>query len=155
MKSVVLDTNLLLLLIVGTLDRQLIAKHKRTRKFTPDDYDLLLRFLSRYASIAVTPNVVTETSNLLRQTTEDTARRLLTVLARLLPRCAERFVASTDATAVPGFLFLGITDAAILYSPPHDSVLLTDDLPLFLQASRLGQTVVNFTYLRFPNLRPS
>lgn len=155
MRAVVLDTSLLLLLIVGTLDRQLITKHKRTRKFTPDDYELLLRFLSRYASIVVTPNVVTETSNLLRQTTEDTARRLLAVLARLLPRFAERFVASTDATAVPGFLFLGITDAAILHSPPHDSVLLTDDLPLFLQASRLGQTVVNFTHLRFPHLRPS
>jgi hypothetical protein len=155
MRSVVLDTNLLLLLIVGTLDRRLIAKHKRTQKFTPDDYDLLRRFLSRYPAIVVTPNVVTETSNLLRQTAEDTARRLLAVLARLLPKLDERFIASTDAAAVPGFLFLGITDAAILHSPPPDSLLLTDDLPLFLQASRLGRTAVNFTHLQFPDLRPS
>lgn len=154
MRSVVLDTNLLLLLIVGSLDRQLIAKHKRTRKFTPDHYDTLRDFLSSYPAISVTPNVITETSNLLRQTNEETARRLLAVLKRFLPNFAERFVASTDAAGVSGFLFLGITDAAILHSPPPDSVLLTDDLTLYVQAGRLGRTAINFTHLQFPNLRP-
>jgi len=40
MRSVLLDTNLLLLLTVGMLDRKLIGKHKRTQEFTEEDFDL-------------------------------------------------------------------------------------------------------------------
>lgn len=152
MKSIALDTNLLVLLVVGTLDRRLIPKHKRTRKFTPEDFDTLIGELERYPRIVVTPNVVTETSNLLRQTDETTARRLLERLRQLLASLSERFVASVDAAEAPGFLRLGLADSATLHKPPTDSVLLTDDLPLYLEASRLGRTAVNFTHLQARNL---
>jgi altronate dehydratase len=33
MKAVVVDANVLVLLVVGTVDRSLIAKHKRTRRY--------------------------------------------------------------------------------------------------------------------------
>ena len=152
MRSVVLDTNLLVLLVVGTLDRRLIATHKRTQKFTPEDFDMLASFLNGYPRIVVTPNVVTETSNLLQQTNEATGRRLLGLLKSMLALFAERFVPSTDAANAPGFLFLGVADSATLHNPPPDSVLLTDDLPLYLQASRLGHRAVNFTHLQAHNL---
>lgn len=152
MRAVTLDTNLLVLLVVGTLDRQLIPKHKRTRKFTPEDFDALLGELERYPRIVVTPNVVTETSNLLGQTNDATARRLLERLRQLLAKLSERFVASVDAAAAPGFLRLGIADAATLHNPPASSVLLTDDLGLYLEATRLGRSAVNFTHLQAPNL---
>jgi hypothetical protein len=152
MRAVVLDTNLLVLWVVGSLDRRLISTHKRTRKFTPQDFATLAGFLSSYPRIIVTPNVVTETSNLLRQTDDATGRRLLGLLKQVLARLEERFVPSTDAASVPGFLFLGVADSATLHRPPPDSVLLTDDLPLYLQASRLGHSAVNFTHLQAQNL---
>jgi hypothetical protein len=152
MRSLVLDTNLLVLLVVGTFDRRLIAKHKRTRKFTQEDFDKLLGVIAGYSQIIVTPNVLTETSNLLQQTDNTTSRRLLNALRQMLSRLNERFVASIDAAAAPHFLFLGIADSAVLHAPPAGSVLLTDDLALYLQAARSGHTAFNFTYLQAQNL---
>jgi hypothetical protein len=149
-KSIAIDTNLLLLLVVGTADRSLISKHKRTQKFTPEDFETLLALLKDYPRILVTPNVVTETSNLLRQTHEVTAKRLLQRLREILAVIDERYVRSSDATTVPGYSFLGIADAASLHEPPPGSVLLTDDLPLYLQAMKLGRSAINFTHLQFP-----
>jgi hypothetical protein len=34
-----IDTNLLLLYVVGTADRRIVQRHKRTRQFAPDDFD--------------------------------------------------------------------------------------------------------------------
>jgi hypothetical protein len=152
MRSVVLDTNLLVLLVVGTLDKRLISTHKRTHKFTPADFETLSRFLAGYPRIIVTPNVVTETSNLLQQTHDVTGRRLLGVLKQMLSQFTERFVPSAEAASLPEFLRLGIADSATLHTPPADSVLLTDDLPLYLQASKLGHRAFNFNHLQAANL---
>ncbi len=152
MKSVVLDTNLLVLLVVGSLDRSLIARHKRTRKFTPEDFDTLTQILDQYQQIVVTPNVVTETSNLLQQVNEATAHSLLRALKQILLKTEEKFVASMDAANVQGYFFLGIADAATLQGALADSDLLTDDLPLYLQASRLGRKAINFTYYQAQNM---
>ena len=66
-KIIALDANLLVLLIVGLTDRRLIASHKRLKEYTVDDFDLLERLISASAGIAVTPNVLSEASNLTRQ----------------------------------------------------------------------------------------
>ena len=151
MRSVVLDTNLLVLLVVGRLDRRLISAHKRTSKFTPRDFDLLTSTLAGYPRVIVTPNVVTETSNLI-ETKDARGQRLLGILKQMLTLFDERFVSSTDAASAPGFLRLGIADSATLHHPPPDSVLLTDDLELYLEAIRLGHSAVNFTHLQAQNL---
>jgi len=41
-KGLLVDTNLLLLYIVGSLNPEKIARHKRTDKFTIEDYKLFL-----------------------------------------------------------------------------------------------------------------
>ncbi len=46
MRSALLDTNLFLLLIVGLYDKKLIEKHKRTKAFTPEDFDLLVELIT-------------------------------------------------------------------------------------------------------------
>ena len=62
-----IDANLLLLLIVGSVGRDLIAKHRRLRRFTVEDFDRLINLLDRVEQVLVTPNTLTETSNLLAQ----------------------------------------------------------------------------------------
>jgi hypothetical protein len=44
-KGVLVDTNILLLLFVGSFDRTKISVFKRTSRFTPEDYDKLVVFL--------------------------------------------------------------------------------------------------------------
>ena len=67
MEGYFLDTNLLVLLIVGSESRELIPKHRRLEHFTVDDFDILAEFLENADRLYVTPNTLTETSNLVGQ----------------------------------------------------------------------------------------
>ena len=66
-RGVFVDAMLLVLLVVGITDPRLIAKHRRLRTFVPDDYERLAAMVSRPARVLVTPNTLTEASNLLAQ----------------------------------------------------------------------------------------
>ena len=45
MTELFIDSNLLLLLVVGRSSRDIIAKHRRLRRYTAADYDTLLDYL--------------------------------------------------------------------------------------------------------------
>ncbi len=49
-----IDANLLLLLIVGSVGRDLIAKHRRLRRFTAEDFDRLINLLHPVEQVFVT-----------------------------------------------------------------------------------------------------
>ena len=59
---VVIDTNILLLLFIGTYDKHLITTFKRTKQYTEDDYDILQTSLEG-KTLVTTPNILTEISN--------------------------------------------------------------------------------------------
>ena len=61
----VIDANLLVLLVVGTTSRHLINKHRRLKRFSVDDYDRLVEVEIGDKLLFVTPNTLTEASNLL------------------------------------------------------------------------------------------
>ena len=62
-----LDSNLLILLVVGSESRDLIPRHRRLQHYPSEDYDILLDILQDADQLFVTPNTLTEASNLLRQ----------------------------------------------------------------------------------------
>jgi hypothetical protein len=66
-KLIALDANLLVLLVVGLTKLNYIATHKRLKTYTIDDYTLLTELIAASAGMVVTPNVLSEASNLLRQ----------------------------------------------------------------------------------------
>ena len=45
-KRILIDTNILLLYLVGRVNRERITRFKRTAQFIPEDYDILLQFKS-------------------------------------------------------------------------------------------------------------
>lgn len=146
-----IDTHLLVLLVVGSCGRELIAKHKRLRAYTADDYDLLIDLIKvkRVDRVFVTPNTLTETSNLLAQHAEPERSRLLDRLGGLIRDSGEVFVTSAQASSNVAFLRLGLTDAAILEAISAESPLLTADLDLYLAAlGKGGYLAENFTHFR-------
>ena len=62
-----IDSNLLVLLVVGSVGLDLIAKHRRLRDYSRDDFETLVDLLSHVDHLYVTPNTLTEASNLLAQ----------------------------------------------------------------------------------------
>ena len=52
-KGVLVDTSLLVLFLVGRVNRQRILNFKRTGDFTIEDYGLLIRLISWFGKLSV------------------------------------------------------------------------------------------------------
>lgn len=142
------DTNLLLLLLVGSADRSQIERFKRTTRYTPEDFDLLEAYVSQFEGLLVTPNVLTEVSNLTGQLAEPFRSRVFGTIGLLAAQVTEEYVPSAAVTREPEFVRLGLTDVSILLATRERAEVLTDDLPLYLKLARSGVSAVNFNHLR-------
>ena len=143
------DANLLVLLVVGSESRDLISKHRRLEDYSAEDFDILLDLLKGVGQMFVTPNTLTETSNLLGQHGEPERSLLLTRLRYLIHGSQEIVVTSVNASYNFQFEKLGLTDAALLEAVTADTPLLTVDLDLYLAALESGEErAVNFTHYR-------
>lgn len=146
--TVLLDSNLLVLFMVGATDPALISHHKRTDDFGESDFDLLAGILGNYQTLLSTPNILTETSNHLQQVDNETAYLLLAKLADSIEEISERHVPSRTACALKEFSYLGLADAAIIHCAAEADLVLTTDGPLVGALMRLGLNAREFDWLR-------
>jgi hypothetical protein len=152
MRRLIIDTNLLLLLVVGSTADNLIAKHKRTRTFTPEDLVLLELFLSGFHEIVVTPGILAEVSNLSAQIGEPLRTSIMQTVGRLVAQVSENHVPGISVVGSRCFVRLGLVDASILEAFQEGDHLLTDDLDLWIEATNSGKAATNFTHLRAEHL---
>jgi len=144
-----IDANLLVLLVVGSVGKYLISKHRRLRRFSHDDYDTLTGMIAKVDQVFVTPNTLTETSNLLAQHKDPERSLFFRRLRFVIEESEEVVVASKTASRNNSFLRLGLTDAALLEAITEERPLITVDLDLYLAATAKGrQTAMNFTHLQ-------
>ena len=137
-----IDANLLVLLVIGAVDRALVGRHRRARRFAPEDYDRL-RALAGDWRVCVTPNTLTEASNLVYDERDD---RFLAARREIVLVGEETTVPSERAVRDPAFPRLGLTDAALLDVISPERPLLTVDLSLFATAARREpRAAINFT----------
>lgn len=73
--SLFIDTNLLLVLLIGALDLGHVERFKRTKPYTRNDDELLLAFIGEFERLITTPNILTEVSNLAGQLSEPLRER--------------------------------------------------------------------------------
>jgi hypothetical protein len=143
-----IDTNLLVLFVVGTAAKEYIAKHKKLTAFTIEDYDMLVRIVSGASEVLVTPNTLTETSNLAAYIGEPARSKVLDVLRAVSRDSQERYVPSSAAAQRNEFIRLGLADAALLEIAAKDVALLTTDFDLYNAALVKGAKAFNFNHLR-------
>ena len=111
--KIFVDANLLVLLVVGETDKKLIVKHRRLREFQEEDYERLVRLINQVDKVLVTPNTLTEASNLLAYHGEPERSRFFEVLRILIEEHEEIVVTSKTASRNKEFKRLGLTDAAL------------------------------------------
>ncbi|MDE2823627.1 MAG: PIN domain-containing protein [Chloroflexota bacterium] len=144
-----LDTNLFVLFVVGSVGRDLIEKHKRLQTYSAEDYEILIDLLDRVERVYVTPNTLTETSNLLSQHGEPERSRFFQKLRFIIQQSKEVTVASVKASSNSAFNRLGLTDAALLEAVSPETPLVTVDLDLYLAANAsVQEAALNFTHYR-------
>ena len=150
-KGVLVDTNLLLLLLVGTVERSLISRYKRTQTYLPEDYDTLVRFLDQFATRVTLPNILTEVSNLTDGIDGKLKAQYVAIFRRATETLQEYYRSSKETAASDCFAGYGLTDAAILEFSKGQYLLLTDDFRLSGYYSAHGGDVVNFNHIRIFN----
>ncbi len=146
--AVVLDANLLVLFVVGAASKDFIARHKRLSAYTVEDYVMLRGLVSRARSVLVTPNTLTEASNLASQIAPPARTRILQVLQTLVAETAEIYVPSKLASKRSEFIRLGLADSVLVELGSQDVTVVTADLGLYLAMLDKGAAAINFNHLR-------
>ena len=147
-RGILVDTNVLLLYLVGSVDPELIRRHKRTAQFTIEDYDTLEELLSAFSVVITTPSILTETNNLAGQIGNPAREMIFAALSREAGVMRERHVAVSRLTQEAVFIDFGITDAGIAVAAQKGYLILTDDFALSSYLSSEGHDVINFNHLR-------
>ncbi len=142
------DTNLLLLWFVGSLDIKLVPEFKRTCRYVPEDYDTLAYYRSLFSRRVTTPNILTEVSNLAAQLGKRSQEFFETVFSKSIGVLEEHYVGSNSAAEISHFSEVGLTDSAIMSLARGQYLLLTDDFRLSQIFQKEGGDVVNFTHIR-------
>ena len=151
------DANLLVLLVVGNTDRSLIGKHRRLKRFRADDYERLINLIasatasgipvSSTGPILVTPNALTEASNLLAQHRDPQRSRFLNTLRMLIEASKEVVVKSVTASNSRVFTRQGLSDAVLYEAVSSETPLVTVDLELYVAiAAKDPHCAINFTH---------
>lgn len=153
--GILVDTNILLLRFVGSVDRRLIERFKRTRDrgFEASDYELLTNFLALFESrIVTTPHILTEVSNLAGQLGQQ-KQRFFAYFAKGISQLIEHCEPSKNLAQVESFAKFGLTDTAIIDLVKGQFLVLTEDFRLSNYLSKQGVDVINFNHLRLASWR--
>ncbi|MEX0643018.1 MAG: hypothetical protein WD468_09980 [Pirellulales bacterium] len=143
--GILVDSNLLFLWSVGTLDPSLVEREKGTRNYTLNDFRLLAQLLAQFKRFVTTPNILTEVSNLserLQQHIRPIFRQL--IRDKFLEILDERFVTSEEAVNHDIYERLGLTDAVIGLLADQGPLVVTNDLDLSLLLESRQVDVIHY-----------
>jgi predicted nucleic acid-binding protein len=150
-KGILIDTNVLLLYFIGTVNRARISRFNRTEKFTPEDYDTLIEIIAFFSKRVTTPNILTEVNSLTNQLGEPERTRCLDVFSKSMFLLEESYIASGKVSQHKEFTRFGLTDCGILELARNQYLVLTDDLKLAVHLQSQNIDTVNFNHLRTLN----
>ena len=146
-KGVLVDTNRLVLFLVGTVSRHRILNFKRTGDFTIEDFDLLVRLIGWFGKLIATPHVLSQVSDL-----TDLSGNELTKIRELFKVLVETIEESYDTSRLlvsdPAFKRLGLTDAAIAAVCSRGVLVLTADAQLHVALQERDIDALNFNHIR-------
>jgi rRNA-processing protein FCF1 len=149
--NILVDANLLILLLVGRFDPELIPRVKGTKNlFAREDYEVLSLILERFKTISVTPNVLTEVNGFSNQLIEGRLKpRYFSVFAELIAELDEVYLRSIELSKTIDFIRFGLTDASILELARNGNYLvITTDARLAVHLQTHGLAAINFNYFR-------
>ncbi|MEH1968772.1 PIN domain-containing protein [Nostoc sp.] len=153
-KGILIDTNILLLFLVGNVNRERITRFNRTQQFIPEDYELLLAFIASFQKLVTTPNILTEVNSLANQLGEPERSQCFAIFAQFVKNVAlldEYYVKSLDAVNTDKFIKFGLTDSGILTLSKGKYLVLTDDFKLASYLQSVEVDVINFNNIRIFN----
>ena len=125
-----IDTNALIVFLIGIIDPKLFKRHKRTSIYEEQDFLDLVSFIGNLNKLVVLPNVWTEVDNLLNSFGRSYKDKYVEELTKTIKETTEKFIESEKATSSFGFYDLGLTDSLLLEYSSQCELLITSDSSL-------------------------
>ncbi|WP_204114913.1 hypothetical protein [Shimia biformata] len=149
MKKYFLDTNTLILWLVGSTHPEWLGKRKPVSDLDEEDYTNLNEILSDAKAFVTLPYVLAETSNLIGFGKRNTATPALFLqFRRYVENCQELKAVSQELVARDAMSSHGLTDYAIITLVRNGVVTVTQDFKLFGVLQELGLPVENLRHRR-------
>lgn len=146
-QGVLVDTNLLLLFLVGTVNKRRIPKFKRTQDYTIEDFDLLKSLIGWFGKLITTPHVLSQVSDLADLPGQE-QREIRQVFKWVAEQIEESYDRSRVLVADPIFERHGLADAAIATVCSRGILVLTSDVRLQLALQWRSADALNFNHVR-------
>lgn len=147
--GVMLDTNLLVMYLIGTYNPELVPEFKRTETYTVDDFEMLQYYVSQFDKLIVTPHVLAETWNFVEKIPKHEFQDFLNKAVPFLEVCDEEQVDKNDILLSGSFSFIGVTDMGVIRAAQSRKCLvITDDLRAYAYFFENGVDTININHLR-------
>ncbi len=151
-KGIIVDSNIMLLFLVGCYDINYINMFKRTMKYTTEEYYFIRDLLTTYYykdKVYTSPHILTELSNL-SKIEGDRRSKYFNIFIKILNNTCEIYIEKNKILEFKELPKFGITDIGIFKIAKEKNLLvLTDDFRL---SSYLLDNRINTLNLR--NISP-
>ncbi|MDQ3845170.1 MAG: hypothetical protein M3342_14335 [Bacteroidota bacterium] len=135
---ILIDTNALVILLIGFIDPRLFKTHKTTSIYEEQDFIDLLVVIGDIKRLVVLPNVWTELDNLLNKFSGNYKYQYIEQIAKTIQATTERYIESVRAIESFTFFEIGLTDTLLLHVAKECQLLVTSDSRLSDYAIALG-----------------
>ncbi len=147
-RAVFLDSNLLVLFLIGSVNRDRIANFKRTQNFTVEDFEVLNYMVNWFGGrLVATPHVLSQVSDLttLHGSEGEEVRDFFRTTVQMID---ERYDAAVKLVDHPAFSRFGLGDSSVAAVCERDILVVTADVRLQLALATAGLDAINFNHVR-------
>lgn len=130
MKKLIIDTNLLVLFAVGSIDNgKQIKNSKKLRAYSTQDFDLLIKLMANFDELYLTPYIAAETSNLLHRDLTGWAKEQVFSFLRIVFNETFKLIDANLKKDTQGYTFplFGLTDNAFTHLIDEYTILSNDE----------------------------
>lgn len=147
-KCVFLDTNLLVLLLVGLVNVERARNFKRTQDFTVDDSHSLQSLVRWFGvPLIATPHVLSQVSDLTDLPGRE-RRSIRELFKATVEMMEEQYDTAKQLVRTPLFDRFGLGDASVAAVCQRNILVLTADLQLQIALGGFGLDALNFNHIR-------
>lgn len=124
---VLIDSNALIILLLGIMDKKLINTHKTTSIYEIADFENLVNFIGDLSKLLVIPNVWTEVDNLLNSFSGTYRYKYLQAIKQIIVETSEKYLESQSIILHYNFEQVGLTDSILIEIGKECDCLITSD----------------------------
>ena len=146
-RGALFDTNLLVLLLVGSINERRIPEFKRTQDYSIADFRTLKRLVQWFGTLSVTPHVLSQVSDLTKLSGRefDMVREQFREFVVSAEECS---YSARELVHHPLFARFGLADASVSAACEQNRLVLTADLDLYIALTSRGLDAMNFRHVR-------